>query len=276
MANRKLLCIYSIAIYNTCKSKNLIQSLNHLGLSILYDELLKCKTVLALFTIESGLNTVPFPNNFAKTKFTKGDFDNFDYNEATTSGLNSTHDTVCVLFQEFSNNTLQKPKISITSVNKQSKLSSEPLECQKLNNFDKPTNKIILSSEYVSDDFVVNLEMYKVLSKQDFAWLLSRMNISNALLLENSTQTTPTWAAFNSIVSDDKRNVQNVGFLPIIPYPITEFATVYTAMCNFNSILKQLNQKYFPLFCDEGVYRIARHLQLIREKKIWKHNFNAW
>lgn len=61
--------------------------------------------------------------------------------------------------------------------------------------------------------------------------------------------------------------LQSVGFCPISPHPVTDFATVYTAMRNVNDLLRQLNQKHFPLFCDEGVYRIARHIQLIREKE---------
>ena len=69
----------------------------------------------------------------------------------------------------------------------------------------------------------------------------------------------------NKKLIEDKRNIQNVGFLPILPHPVTEFSTVYTAMSNFNDILDQLDQKYFPLFCDEGVYRIARYIPSLRE-----------
>ena len=46
------------------------------------------------------------------------------------------------------------------------------------------------------------------------------------------------------------------GFLSLIPYPVTEHATVYTAMKNFIKVLQQLDQKALPIFCDEGVYRI--------------------
>ena len=33
------------------------------------------------------------------------------------------------------------------------------------------------------------------------------------------------------------------GFLPFIPYPVTEHATVYTALKNFIKVLQQLEQK---------------------------------
>ena len=48
-----------------------------------------------------------------------------------------------------------------------------------------------------------------------------------------------------------------VGFLPFIPKPVPEHATVYTAMINFVKVLEQLDAKWMPIFCDEGVYRIA-------------------
>ena len=255
-----------MSVYNTCKSKSLIQSLNHLGLSISYDEVLRCKTSLALYTIESCTEEVPLPSHFEKDKFTKGAFDNFDHNEATQSGLHSTHDTVSVLFQESSEVKLYKPNISCTSINKKNRSLPENLQCQKLKNFYKPNVNITLTQDYSITDFSLTSSDYEILSKEDLAYNICRMEISNqSLSLESEKQTTPPWTAFNSILIEDTREIQRVGFLPILPYPVTEYSSVYTAMNNFKNILKQLNQKYFPLFCDQGVYRIARETQLHRE-----------
>ena len=44
-----------------------------------------------------------------------------------------------------------------------------------------------------------------------------------------------------------------VEFLPFIPKPVTEHATVYTAMINIVKVLEQLDQKLVPIFCDEWV-----------------------
>lgn len=126
-------------IHITYKSKDLIQCFNRLGLSISYDQILKSKTNLAAFTIESCMNTVPLPSHFIKSNFTKGEFDNLDHNEDTLSGLNSTHDNVCVLFQDTSNLVLHKPNISDTSVNKIKRSLDSILPCQQLKNFFKPS-----------------------------------------------------------------------------------------------------------------------------------------
>lgn len=53
----------------------------------------------------------------------------------------------------------------------------------------------------------------------------------------------------------------------MLPYPVTDYSSVYTAMCNFPEILSQLDQKYLAVFCYQGVYRIARHIQLLEPEK---------
>lgn len=50
--------------------------------------------------------------------------------------------------------------------------------------------------------------------------------------------------------------------MSVTPYPVTQHATVYTTLLNFNCILDQFDQSYLPLACDEGVYAIAREVQL--------------
>ena len=42
---------------------------------------------------------------------------------------------------------------------------------------------------------------------------------------------------------------------------------MYTAMKNFQNVLVYLNQPKLPVTCDEGVYRIAREIQLIRPRE---------
>ena len=58
----------------------------------------------------------------------------------------------------------------------------------------------------------------------------------------------PGWSACNSIISEKARKVQQVGFLPILPHPVTKYETVYTSLKNFKNILKQLDQKNIAIF----------------------------
>ena len=50
--------------------------------------------------------------------------------------------------------------------------------------------------------------------------------------------------------------------LPVIPSPVTDHQTVYTALKNFQDILKQLSQIQLAVTCDEGVHDIGREIKM--------------
>ena len=50
------------------------------------------------------------------------------------------------------------------------------------------------------------------------------------------------------------------GFLPVIPAPVTEYATARKALVNLQSVRKQLSQTVVPVFCDEGVFHMVAHI----------------
>ena len=56
--------------------------------------------------------------------------------------------------------------------------------------------------------------------------------------------------------------LMQVGFLPFLPAPVTEFAIVYTAMNIFLNIASHLKQQTLPIFCDERVFRAVVHIYL--------------
>ena len=85
-----------------------------------------------------------------------------------------------------------------------------------------------------------------------------------------NTQSTPTWSAYNPLVCEDNTKIQRTAFFPVIPYPVTEYSSVYTAMCNFLIASDQLDQEDLLIACNEGVDHIARHIQLLEPEK-FKH-----
>ena len=64
-------------------------------------------------------------------------------------------------------------------------------------------------------------------------------------------------SANKSLLSETKIPLMQVGFLPFIPHPVTQYSTVYTAMKNIVSRNVHLKQKTLPVFCDEGVFRLV-------------------
>ena len=55
-------------------------------------------------------------------------------------------------------------------------------------------------------------------------------------------QKMPSWSAFNSLVIAEHIEEQSVGFLPVVLRPVTDYATVFTAVDNLLDLLTQLDQ----------------------------------
>lgn len=256
----------AISVHAISKSASLVKMLNRTGLSISYDEVQRCRTALASYTVESSQGKVPIPAHFDLSKFTTIAFDNCDHNEATNSGMDSMHDTAITVFQDYSPNISHKPKISETNVDRNSRTFTTELECQKLLEFHNAKSPIVITSETPINETRIIPQNYAQMRTEDLIWILSRVDVSTDpfALHEKERQLIPGWSAFNSLVIKDTRPKQIVGFLPILPHPVTEYSTVYTAMSNFNEVLSQLRQVSLPVFCDEGVYRIAKHIELLR------------
>ena len=43
-----------------------------------------------------------------------------------------------------------------------------------------------------------------------------------------------------------------------------EYDSIYTTMINFQDVIKQESQDYGSLWCDEGVYRLAKEIQFLK------------
>ena len=65
----------------------------------------------------------------------------------------------------------------------------------------------------------------------------------------------PTWHGMHGLISTSKPPMMKVGFLPVIPKPVTDYATVRKSLENFQSLRRQLNpnQSVLPVFADYGV-----------------------
>ena len=51
---------------------------------------------------------------------------------------------------------------------------------------------------------------------------------------------------------------------PILPYPATTYDAILTTIINFQDALKQKGDNYGGLWADEGVYCIAKEIQLMK------------
>ena len=97
-------------------------------------------------------------------------------------------------------------------------------------------------------------------SKEHRLWVLTRHIQPGASMI-------PSFPAINSLLSVNSHCITKCAFLPILPHPATEADTIYTTMINFQDVLKQKKLKNGPLWSDEGVYHIAKEIQLCEPDK---------
>ena len=257
----------SVAIHDTCKSKTLISSFNKFGLCISYDELMRIHHDIASYTAQSAENDMQLPSSLDVNRFTMAAFDNFDHIENTLSGIDSSHDTVAVVFQEKDGSRRGKPYVSETDVVHGPKAFNVELQCQKLQSFVRPAIRPLLPDNFHLMNCPQDKRLLYDEKKKDQIWALSRIHFGKSVEIKPSIQKVPSWSGVNAIWSSEQIPVSQVSFLPVLPFPVTEYSTVYTELNNLKSLLSTLCQSNLPVACDEGVYRIAREIQLFRPEE---------
>ena len=212
------------AIYEKCRSKEIITQQNRLGLSVSYNTTQKYRSNLAKHAmLKSSENNVPLPSHFSKEMFTVGAFDNFDHKDTTSlSGLSASHDTVSTLFQVKPSETSSNPNKSeydLKNVDITEKLGSQTVKayykaakCIELpDNFPVKNELYLCESElkkHKNKEFIINI------IKSNF----TRINMD-----------VPTWTAMRSLMNEKPLPLMQVGFLPFVPAPVTDYATVYSS-----------------------------------------------
>ena len=81
-----------------------------------------------------------------------------------------------------------------------------------------------------------------------------------------SSHTSILWQGSKVLVATASIPVIRVGFLPVIPKPITDSASVRKSQSNFENVRQQLNQEVFRVWCDDGVFSPAMDIILSEPK----------
>ena len=93
---------------------------------------------------------------------------------------------------------------------------------------------------------------------------------------DNKDNIIPSWSACNSAKYDKEINCTRTAFIPILPHPATSYDSIFTSMLNFQYIMKQTENLSDALWCDEGVYHIARVIQLLSNNSFDNIFFGTW
>ena len=269
-------CGLTEMIHCISKSREIIDVICRHGLGISYDSMKRIDTGLAMQTIErTGDNRGPVSESIKAGTPIQAAIDNFNHKERTHSGGDVSNDTVLVIWQnqdKDSELSHQKDVISkqtgVKGVEKKRSLN-EQLPCQNL-----IESRLFKKTAEVSDgftpttNFVHKESLLERAEEKYFTWFCSR-NLQH-MDDNNFRSEVPSQTAVNSkLLSavNTSPTLTSVSFFPILPYPATLMDSIYTSMLNFKDVLQQRDETCGALWCDEGVYCLAKEIQLLKPEQ---------
>lgn len=175
-------------------------------------------------------------------------FDNFDRFFDTSSGKDTLHDTVGIIFQNKITENVEDQTISINETNDNDVLNlcTTDVQLRKRRrtfeaasyNFPNYSKQPKLVENMLPADHPPRFEIpetYDTSKQIHFAWMLSNsLNLSNI----------PMWVGYNSLIYDDKTPQQNVSYLTTINASPTSATVGRETMIQAQRVANECDQQY--------------------------------
>ena len=195
----------AVTIHDTCRSKKLINIMNHLGICISYD-MERIDTALANCIITgAGEHRVPVAKSIKSSSVILGAMDNFDHDENSLSGIGGSHNTVLMLFQN-TDEQIENENDDVNNINVipdnniQNSHNNRALEhilpCQLIAKAGKPGKRGEIPNNFQTGDF--NDTMKEPSRRNFLIWAAAR---SNDLTSAAESKQVPSFTATNSLLS---------------------------------------------------------------------------
>ena len=250
---------FAQAIQDICRSRHLTNLGCKLGFSVSYDEIERIDTDMVQRIIDqAGEFRVPVPPSIDPKMVINAATDNFDQND----GKCGSHDTILMLFQNALPNETDRVSLTIStrmSDRKRFRKLPEILSCQTLIKAQRDQLRETIPDKFTSAN-LTEISMEDTISDYSL-WSLIRYRANEDS--DELIKGIPSFSAINSLFNDTTVTPTNIAFTRILPYPATDYDSIYTTTINFQDVLRQKEQSSGALWCDEGVYRIAKELQLL-------------
>ena len=157
--------------------------------------------------------------------------DNYDYN--------SSHDTILILFKNQSDpGQSTEPQFSQSDNQQVSRKLITILDCHKLVPRTKTKGRGIIPVDFPTASDIPAISEGKF-ADDHFQWLFLRYKSSPDKTKETNNHTIPSFSSLKSILSDTSVNITHITFTPILPYPATNYNSIYIVLVNFQDVLKQ-------------------------------------
>ena len=206
-----------LLIHKKTRSKNLVNILSDFNLSINYDKVLSIETALANAVIKkmednNGVYVPPTIQHDSPVYFA---VDNCDFHNDTPEGKDEFHGTAHIVYQKSTTEKISN-KLEFER-GKSRSLNHDPFPCPSFCPKPIPPNKEHTSFESDMKD----VDLYR---KWDCIWFLTK-----TLNRQQSEFESPTWAAYNSLITEELPITIYCG-LPLYPAPPTDWSNLYEAL----------------------------------------------
>ena len=259
----------AMTLHHLTGSKQLVTLLNKMGHCSSYCDVEIINTSLAQeISAQSQAYGVVIPSNISPGVFVQCAADNNDLNEETLDGKQTTHATTLVVYQREAYGPKPPPK-PLADHSKKRRSIDTSLPTQTIHDFGvrgkRPQVTAYIGTIQVNESSSRD-EQVPNTDRRDFAWFLLRLNKGEALLStdENADvaqQDTPSWSAFNTMVSANVPPRTNIGYCPMIQGSSTEFSTIYTVMKSVQAISAGVGQSSSVVTFDLAIYSKAKEIQ---------------
>jgi hypothetical protein len=242
-----------VRMHHVHGSKELIDDLNSSGHSISYDEVRKFLTSIAEDQLSSQAG-VYVPKDLSR--FEPGNvhttldaaIDNFDQNEETIDGKNTTHAMSIVVYQRSPPLKDQPP---IPRSNRKS-LSTDASDEDAIQRYNKPHKKPEPSVTWEPNRLEAQENSGRGDVMKDLIWLLARATTDSLNI--------PAWGGFNSLVTTRVVPQARIRYLPFINGPPSAYSTIYTSLLKLVQLAGAREQDHIMVTADMAIYSKAQQI----------------
>lgn len=252
-----------LAMKSLTNSRQVITMLNRYGHSIGYNLAEELETEMTYTSIQSN---VVIPTGIIATNglSTHVAFDNFDRFVDTTSGKDTMHDTVGIIYQFTSAENLYNLDATTSSEPDISANEQGPSRKRRRFNeitreirpyYSKPkTNLQLLPVDSFTNVIDVCQGAAEVATDKDLLWIMALSKLDSV----------PMWLGYNCLISTDHSEKQKIEYLPPINSSPTSYAIVNETLIMATEIAEKCQQEQIIVTYDLAIAKMA---MLIQEKE---------
>lgn len=251
-ATKPSTCLYlGLVAKSITGSRRIVEILNRMGHCISYSAVEELETELAY---GNASNSQILPYNFSTTSSTHVAFDNYDKFVETSSGKDTLHDTVRIVYQN---------TVELADINENTK-AVPSRNCGS--EIGRKRRKYYSAYDSSIESYVRKSQSLKFLAQQTIEIpdnLKLAIDLNNLWMLHHAFDTTGAyrWFSWNSVRVTDANPVQKIGYLPNMNVSPTSDAVVRKTMKTALTIANECNQKYIVVTYDLAIAPRAFKIQ---------------